>query len=168
MLTKHSGSDSTCSDNVTDCPVEGLSGGRRNYAALTRREVPRTFIARFHTKYQIADGCWLWRAGKFAKGYGMVNLGRDACGTQHTDYAHRVAYVIAKGDIPEGMVVRHSCDTPACVNPDHLKLGTQGDNVQDASVQGKYLRGLTVGSHRWMRQQRRLGLIPDKRFRKAA
>ena len=110
------------------------------YGGLERREIPRALIPRFHAKYKRVegDGCWLWQAGQFPRGYGMVNLGRFADRRQHTEYAHRVAYVLSKGNIPEGRVVRHRCDTPACVNPDHLLLGTQADNVNDAAVQGHY------------------------------
>jgi hypothetical protein len=70
----------------------------------------------------------------------MVNLGRDFQGRQHTEYAHRVAYVLAHGDIPQGAVVMHSCDVRNCVNPAHLSLGDQGDNVRHAARQGHYNR----------------------------
>lgn len=115
-------------------------GGREKYGPLERREIPRAFIARFDAKYTKSepDACWLWTAGTFKFGYGMVNLGRFVDGRQHTEYAHRVAYVLSKGNIPAGQVVRHGCDTPRCVNPAHLVLGTQADNVNDAAKQGHY------------------------------
>ena len=112
----------------------------RAWRGLRRREVPRRFIARFHTKYQQTEGCWLWLAGKYPGGYGMVNLGRDARGRQHTEYAHRVAYVLTAGDIPAGAVVMHACDTPACVNPAHLSLGSQGDNNRDMARKGRHCK----------------------------
>lgn len=114
------------------------SGGRGSKGSLQRREFSNAFIARFFTKYSQSSGCWLWQAGCTPRGYGMVNLGRLADGTQQTTYAHRVAYVLAHGDIPAGMVVMHSCDTPACVNPAHLSLGTQADNVSDGVRKGHY------------------------------
>ncbi len=52
-------------------------------------------------------------------------------------YAHRVAYELATGPIPEGMVVCHRCDTPACINPDHLFVGTQQDNIADMHRKGR-------------------------------
>jgi hypothetical protein len=67
----------------------------------------------------------------------MVNLGRDMRGKQFTTYAHRVAYVLANGPIEPGQVVMHTCDVPACVNPAHLKLGSQGDNNRDCFAKGR-------------------------------
>lgn len=130
-------SNNPCDEKL---PVRPLlrRDGRRNKAVLCRREIPRAFIARFHTKYQRGAGCWLWTSGAFKHGYGMVNLGRFADGRQQTTYAHRVAYVLAHGDIPQGMVVMHSCDTPACVNPAHLSLGDQGDNIRDCFARGRH------------------------------
>lgn len=112
--------------------------GRVNKGALARRDVPLACIARFHAKYQKTPSCWLWTAGKFPLGYGMMNLGRDARGRQHTEYAHRVAYVLAHGPIPQGRVVMHACDVRACVNPAHLSLGDQAQNVRDAAAKGSY------------------------------
>lgn len=154
--TKQAESDIQCYRNLT------VWKDGRHWRGLRRRDIPRSFLARFHSKYQKLGGCWLWQAGKFYHGYGQVNLGRDAAGKQHTEYAHRVAYVLAVGDVPAGAVVMHTCDTPACVNPDHLRLGTQAENVLDASQKGKYLRGLTVGSVRWIREQRRSGAWPKR------
>lgn len=128
------GSDTTSIVNVR----ESLGDAPRKVAgALSRRELSNAFITRFYSKYDVARGCWLWRAGKFAKGYGMVNIGRDSHGRQHTEYAHRVAYVLAHGDIPQGSVVMHACDVTACVNPSHLRLGTQGENVRDCFAKGR-------------------------------
>lgn len=119
--------------------------GRKNKAGLRKREIPTAVVARFHSKYNTGSGCWLWTAGKFANGYGMVNLGRFANGKQHTTQAHRVAFVLAHGEIPQGQVVMHSCDTPACVNPAHLVLGDQSQNIADAKAKGHYVRN---GAHR--------------------
>jgi hypothetical protein len=114
---------------------------------LRRRDLTSAIIARFTPKYVSADGCWLWTAGKFAGGYGQFHLWRELSGKIVNDYAHRVAYVLHTGeDIPVGAVVMHSCDVPACVNPAHLTLGTQADNVHDAVRKGHYSVPHTPGA----------------------
>lgn len=65
-------------------------------------------------------------------------------------YAHRLAWMSMHGPIPDGMVVRHKCDVPNCVNPDHLELGTVGDNNRDAVERGQHrpMRGELNGHHK--------------------
>lgn len=139
------------SENTWKVNVRGPNRG-----GLERRELSPGIIARFATKYSISKGCWLWTAGKFRNGYGMFNIGRDVDGRQHTTYAHRIAFVWHhRVGIPAGAVVMHTCDVPACVNPAHLVLGTQAQNIADATSKGKYDRPRVVGSVRWKRQQRR-------------
>lgn len=85
------------------------------------------------------DGCWLWTAGKFPKGYGQFNVG----GRNHG--AHCIAWMIVNGPIPHdgsyhGVCVCHNCpggDNPSCVNPAHLFLGTSGDNNRDREAKGR-------------------------------
>lgn len=76
------------------------------------------------------DGCWLFtrRAG----GYGDIRIHYRRVG------AHRFAYEQAKGPVPEGLFVLHSCDNPRCVNPLHLRAGTAKDNAKDAIVRGRW------------------------------
>jgi hypothetical protein len=88
---------------------------------------------RFWTKVRRgSDGeCWEWTAYKNPKGYGRFSLnGRPG-------FAHRFAYKEAKGPIPSDLCVLHRCDNPACVNPDHLWLGTKADNNQDMFKKGR-------------------------------
>lgn len=68
-------------------------------------------------------------------GYILINTHRD--GKRVHWYAHRRAWEDAHGPIPAGLVVRHRCDTPTCVNPDHLELGTQKQNVEDRDRRGR-------------------------------
>lgn len=94
---------------------------------------------RFHDKF-VPDpnsGCWLWTGAAKELGYGVIGLGHRGDGTAK---AHRVAYQLYKGDIPQNMNVLHSCDLPCCVNPAHLRLGTLSDNSQDCVSRGRHRR----------------------------
>jgi hypothetical protein len=79
--------------------------------------------------------CVLWQGAKVPKGYGIVSINK------RNHYAHRVAAEKAYGPIPEGHVVAHKCDTPSCVNPDHLFICTQADNLRDMVEKGRSATG---------------------------
>lgn len=81
------------------------------------------------------DGCWDWTAHLNSDGYGSLKIGERNVG------AHRVSYEIHHGPIPEGLIVRHSCDRPICVNPDHLGIGTHLDNARDRDSRARGSRG---------------------------
>lgn len=91
----------------------------------------RSFEERFEANFEKADGCWEWTGTRVEFGYGQII--RDGRRLR----AHRVAYEIAYGPIPDGLVVRHKCDNPPCVRPDHLELGTRADNNQDRENRGR-------------------------------
>lgn len=83
-------------------------------------------------KKDVSNGCWEWTANKTHGGYGKFWL----CG-KHV-LAHRFSYELFKDSIPEGKVICHSCDNPWCVNPDHLWLGTQSENIEDSVVKNRF------------------------------
>ena len=88
---------------------------------------------RFFSKLdKTPSGCWEWNAGKNAAGYGVF------CYSGKSMLAHRASYIIFSGDIPEGNHILHSCDNPACVNPEHLRPGTDADNVADKMSRNRH------------------------------
>lgn len=85
--------------------------------------------------------CLMWTGSALASGYGQTSYkGRK-------DLAHRVAFEIAKGPIPPGMCVCHSCDNPPCIEPSHLWIGTHADNTHDAVNKGRMASGSRHGTH---------------------
>jgi len=76
-------------------------------------------------------GCWPFIGKRTRAGYGQIKAFGKAT------FAHRVAYVLVKGPIPDGLVVMHACDNPPCCNPDHLSVGTYSDNAVDARNKGR-------------------------------
>jgi hypothetical protein len=98
---------------------------------------------KFWKRVNKTDECWLWTGKPHrsdAWGYGRLTVNGK------TIKAHRFAYILAYGDIPSGMLVRHRCDNPLCVRPDHLLLGTDQDNIDDKVSRGRQAKGERVGS----------------------
>lgn len=90
---------------------------------------PKTLMDRFLAKAVQGHGCWTWTGVGRTNGYGVLSKGGSLGGII---LAHRAAFLLFKGEIPDGLLVRHSCDNKLCVNPDHLLLGTHQDNMNDA------------------------------------
>jgi hypothetical protein len=109
----------------------------------------RTVLDRFWDKVQIGDPdeCWPWTGGdRHEFGYGRFHLNNTP---PIRIWAHRFAYMITTAQDATGLVVMHSCDNPPCVNPSHLSLGTQADNVADAKAKGRMnLSGLELSPTR--------------------
>ena len=134
---------------VDGCDARVFARGlcSKHYTRLRRRgstdDIPRarsSLADRFWQKVAKAgpDDCWQWIGAKNKAGYGHLSAGvRDEGHVQ----AHRAAWQMANGQpIPDGMLVMHICDNPACVNPAHLSLGTFADNTADMDGKGRRVR----------------------------
>lgn len=86
---------------------------------------------RFEQKFRVTPGCWVWTAYKNSDGYGQFRIGKSM------EKAHRVSFSIYREHVDKGMEVLHSCDNPACVNPDHLSIGTHLLNMRDMVAKGR-------------------------------
>jgi len=112
-------------------------------------------VARFWGTVRLDDGCWEWM-GKIRRprGYGVFfhSPGR------HERFAHRVAWEITNGPIPDGVFVCHKCDNPRCVRPSHLFLGNHRDNMLDARIKERFWKTkLTAGDIGTIRARRARG-----------
>lgn len=100
----------------------------------SRIEWTEAVITRFWSYVEKTDGCWIWRGGTFAGRYGQFRVGAKKM------KAHRVSWLLTGQHINDGMILCHRCDNMRCVRPDHLFLGTHGDNAKDREVKGRGAR----------------------------
>lgn len=105
---------------------------------------------KYKTKYYVVDPdtlCWNWIGCKWGGGYGYVRIG-PAGRNKHIS-AHRYMYALYKDIIPKELDCCHHCDNPSCVNPDHLFVGTVGDNMKDCYRKGRRSqKGINNGNYK--------------------
>ncbi len=98
-------------------------------------KTPRDFfcVATRLKQYHKKDdrGCWIWQRCMTKRGYGYIGV------SGYNQFAHRLSYLIHRGPLLPGQVVCHKCDTPSCINPNHLFAGTMQDNTRDAVRKGR-------------------------------
>jgi hypothetical protein len=93
----------------------------------------RSDLETFESRYipEPMSGCWIWTGNDNGFGYGLFRIGKRRI------MAHRVAWELYCGPIPDGLQANHKCDVPSCVNPNHLYLGTQAENLEDCRQRGR-------------------------------
>jgi hypothetical protein len=130
-----------CSAPDCESPVHAKGFCRPHYKCFNRigKPIPDrvTIHGSIEKKFALKSkgrndaGCWIWTGGLDKDGYGSLRDG------QKMKRAHRVSWEIHFGQIPEGMAILHKCNNPACVNPDHLKIGDHTDNMEDRKKNGR-------------------------------
>lgn len=140
-----------CDCGKTTYPHEGsLKKGMKSCGCDNRKKTKerwakyRESAKPFWEKVKKANECWLWQGALDQFGYGHTT-GSYIGQKNKTLRVHRVSYELHNGKIPDGMNVLHKCDVRNCVNPEHLFLGSQDDNMQDMAKKGRR-KGINCGS----------------------
>jgi hypothetical protein len=120
--------------NTIADPKHGPLSERKRMPSGVYPRTPSSAVDRFWSKVDQSggpDACWIWTGWRSSKGYGRSrSVGRWL-------FAHRVSWELANGPIPSGLLVCHHCDNPPCVNPAHLFVGTNSDNMRDCISKGR-------------------------------
>lgn len=103
------------------------------------------FPERFSSKVEIVGECWIWNAAKNRAGYGVYCVytpeAKEKKDRKRMMPAHRFSWSYINGEIPKGMFACHKCDNPSCVNPEHIFIGTQKENMADMRAKGRSAKG---------------------------
>lgn len=106
------------------------------------------------------NSCWIWTGAILKRGYGQQKTG------EKNKRAHRISWELYRGKIPTGMNVCHKCDTPLCVNPDHLFIGTQLDNIRDCIKKNRNAKAPNGEEHKnsKLKEKDVRNILKDKRL----
>ncbi|MCH7510215.1 MAG: HNH endonuclease [Proteobacteria bacterium] len=125
---------------------------------LTRREFLEKTVGRFWSKVDRSevDGCWLWQGtlaspNDCGQRYGTFEFSES--GKRVYFRAHRFAWMVCNGRIPDGKVIMHICDVSLCVNPAHLRAATHAENIADRDMKGRTARGEQQGASKLTESQ---------------
>lgn len=114
--------------------MQTIVNGEQKFGPGKRNPLRDRFEAKVE-RLPVECGCWIWTGSTSPAGYGQIRTGK---GKGYIVMAHRLAYELYRGEIPEGLQVLHTvCDLPSCVNPWHMTLGTQKDNQTEMSLKGR-------------------------------
>lgn len=130
--------------NIINCAVPSEKRFNRRLALKNPADYEARVKRRFWEKVKTGgtNECWIWQGSLMNYGIKGQDYGMTAYYGKRA-FCHRLSWSFKFGPIPEGMCVMHICDNPRCVNPDHLRIGTQGENMKDRNLKGRTWSKLT-------------------------